>query len=153
MNILNVKSTVEFDDSISSLQHHAYNPYTSSYNSGDEIRISIQQQDLYVLPCDSYIYIEGVLRTINLPVDATDAQSKVPNMVNNAAAFLFDDVRYEINGYEIDRCKNPGITSTMKGMVSFANSEMTTMENAGWNLKMNEQDKSADPRRLITVYL
>lgn len=89
MNILDVKKSIEFDDTITRLQHHVYNPYTSSFNNGDEIRISIQQQDLYVLPSDSYIYIEGTLNTINLPAAASDQQRAVPNIVNNAPAFFF----------------------------------------------------------------
>lgn len=146
MNILDVKNTISFDDSITSLQHHSYNPYTTSFNNGDEIHISIQQQDLYLLPSDSYIYIEGSIRTIHLPEAASEAQSKVPNIVNNVVAFLFDDIRYEINGFEVDRCKNPGITSTIKGLVSYTNNDMFLMGNAGWNMKLPENEKSADPR-------
>lgn len=146
MNILNVKNSVELDNSITSLQHHAYNPYTTSFNYGDEIRISIQQQDLYILPSDSYIYIEGKIKTIALPAAASEAQRQVPSIVNNAAAFLFDEIRYEINGYEIDRCKNPGVTSTMKGLISFTNNDMTIMENAGWNLNSDNEEKVANPK-------
>lgn len=92
MSILDVKSSVDFDDSITNLQHHAYSPYTTSFDKGDEIRISIQQQDLYVLPCDSFIYIEGAIQT-NMHADgATEDQKKVPKIVNNVAAFLFEEI-------------------------------------------------------------
>lgn len=33
-------------------------------------------------------------------------------------AHLFSEMRYELNGVEIDRCKNPGITSLMKLLVA-----------------------------------
>lgn len=60
--------------------------------------------------------------------------------------FFFDEIRYELNGFEIDRCKNPGITSTMKGLVSFTNNDMVLMENGGWNLKLSNDKKAANPR-------
>lgn len=145
MNILDVKRSVEFDDSITSLQHHAYNPYTTSFGYGEEIRISIQQQDLYVLPSESFLYIEGVLQTIRLPAEATEAQREVPKLVNNAILFVFDDIRYEINGFEVDRCKNPGITTTMKGMISYTRDDMMRMRIAGWNIEQDEDDKFAHP--------
>lgn len=133
MNILDVKSVAGFDDSITSLQHHAYAPYTTSYDYGDEVRISIQQQDLYVLPSDSYIYIEGEIVKKTLPADATEDQKVAPKIINNAAAFLFQEIRYEINGFEIDRCKNPGITTTMKGMASYTSDDTMHLKISGWN--------------------
>lgn len=145
MNILDVKSYAELDESITSLQHHAYNPYTTSLDNGDEIRISIQHQDLYVLPSDSYLYIEGVLRTTELPNTATDAQRVLPRIVNNAVAFLFDDIRYEINGFMVDRCKNPGITTTIKGLVSYTRADLMRMMIAGWNYEKLAAEKEATP--------
>lgn len=46
--ILNLKNVGVFDDSITNVQHHIYNPFTTTFNNNDEIRIAIQQQDLYV---------------------------------------------------------------------------------------------------------
>lgn len=145
MNILNVKSCAEFDDSITSLQHHAYNPYTTSFNNGDEIRISIQQQDLYLLPSDSYLYIEGNINTIDFSDKATAAQKVVPNIVNNVIACLFDEFRYEINGFEVDRCKNPGITTTVKGFISFTADDMNRLRIAGWNYGEDAEKIKANP--------
>lgn len=145
MNILDVKNSVEYDDSISSMQHHAYNSYSASFDNGDEIRICIQQQDLYVLPSESYLYIEGTIKTKDFPSTATADQKKLPKIVNNVVAHLFDEIRYEINGFEIDRCKLPGITSTMKGLVSFSGDDMNHLRIAGWNLNLDEDDKIANP--------
>lgn len=145
MNILDVKSSAEFDDSITSLQHHAYNPYTTSFNNGDDIRISIQQQDLYLLPSDSYLYIEGNIKAIQLSDQATAAEKVLPNIVNNVVAFLFDEVRYEINGFEIDRCKNPGITTTVKGLISFTADDMNRLTIAGWNYGLEEAKIKTNP--------
>lgn len=54
-------------------------------------------------------------------------------MTNNAYAFLFEYIRYEINGVEIDRCTKPGITTTMKSLVSYSDSESRMLQMAGWN--------------------
>jgi len=36
------------DDSISKKEYHSYSPYQQSFKPNDEIRITIQNQDLYV---------------------------------------------------------------------------------------------------------
>ncbi|XP_036150530.1 uncharacterized protein LOC118648301 [Monomorium pharaonis] len=59
----------------------------------DEIRIPIQQQDLYTLPCESFLYVEGIF---------TDDKRK-SRLTSNCVAFMFDEIRYELNGVEIDR--------------------------------------------------
>lgn len=136
-NILNIGGSVDFDDRITSIQHHSYNPYTSSCNNCDEIRIAIQQQDLYVLPHDSYLYLEvKIEKKVGVGADKL-----YPKLVNNAPSFLFDEIRYELNGFEIDKCKNVGITSSMKGYLSFEPHDMNHMEIAGWNI---EEEKSAN---------
>lgn len=145
MNYLDVKRVVPFDDSIVNFQYHVYNPYTTTYANGEEIRICIQQQDLIVLPCESYIYIEGNIHTIPLLQNATDPQREVPSKVNNMAAFLFDEIKYELNGFEVDKCKNVGITSTMKGIISLSADKMLRMENASWNIHQDDDKKLAHP--------
>lgn len=145
--ILDLRSSVEYDDSITNIEYHAYNPYTNSFNNSDEIRIVIQNQDLYILPHKSYLYIEGTVE-LDLPappgddvVGAARATAEAvripPNFVNNAIAFLFDEMRYELNGFEIDRCKNVGITSTLKGYTSFTPHDVGRIGNAGWNKNSN----------------
>ncbi|XP_076548225.1 uncharacterized protein LOC143306063 [Osmia lignaria lignaria] len=50
----------------------------------------------------------------------------------NCAAFMFDEIRYELNGVEIDRCKNVGITTMIKNGVSLTTTRSKMLENAGW---------------------
>lgn len=145
--ILDLRAPVEYNDSITNMEYHAYNPYTNSFNYSDEIRIVIQNQDLYILPHKSYLYIEGTVN-LNLPAAAaadadaetrraTDAARVPPNFVNNAAALLFDEMRYELNGFEIDKCKNVGLTSTMKGYISYTPNDAARIGNASWNKDSN----------------
>ena len=45
---------------------------------------------------------------------------------------MFEEIRHEINAIEIDRCKNVGLTSLMKGLLSLNPCQNWIMENAGW---------------------
>ncbi|XP_066603970.1 uncharacterized protein [Prorops nasuta] len=47
-------------------------------------------------------------------------------------AFLFDEIPYESNGIEIDRCRNVGITSTLKNLVSLSTEESASLRHSGW---------------------
>lgn len=120
-SILDIGENVVFDDSIEGVEYHSYSPYSESYKNNDEIRIRINDQDAIVLPCESQLIIEGTT-------------TKNSTFINNGAAYLFQDIRYELNGVEIDRTKNCGVTTTMKGIVSYGDEESKGLENSCWNM-------------------
>lgn len=124
--ILNIVQGVKYDNSISKLEYHSYSPFLNSFNNGDEIRISIQHQDLYLLISESFIYIEGRLLKDDNTVSATTL------LANNSMAYLFEAIRYEMNGVEIDYNKNVGHTSLLKNYVSLTENESKMLINAGW---------------------
>lgn len=125
--VLNVQSPVIFDESVSHYEVHAHQPYTSlTFNNSDEIRIAIQHQDLCVLPSKSSLHVCSKITK----ADGTAVQHTL--FVNNAISHLFEEIRYEINAIEIDRCKNVAITSLMKGYTSFSPSQLKYLENSGW---------------------
>lgn len=128
-NILNINGSVMSDNSITSVQDHIYNPYTSSYDHNDEIRIPIQQQDLYLLISDSSILVDVQAR--QLPVLQGEQNAE---MVNFFVGFLFDEIRYEINGIEIDRNKNVGITTMMKSSCSFSKSHALSLYSSSFRV-------------------
>ena len=131
-NILNIEGEPIFDDSIVKIETHTYNPYANTtFGYSDEIRIPIQQQDLYTLPCESFLYVEGKLKK-----DNKDMENE-KNLGNNCVAFMFDEIRYELNGVEIDRNRNVGITSTLKNYVSLSYDKAVIMQNAGWQFLYN----------------
>lgn len=111
-SILQIKSPIAREDKITNLQYHTYTPYTSSYNNNDEIRITIQSQDLYTLPSESYLYIDFTA------APTVQGAALDGDFTHNAISHLFSEMRYEINGFEVDRCKSPGITSLLKCMVA-----------------------------------
>ncbi|XP_008217406.2 uncharacterized protein LOC103318060 [Nasonia vitripennis] len=70
------------------------------------------------------------LRSLGLRVVAVF--KRVVRFVINAICHLFEEIRYQLNAIVIDRCKNVGLTSLMKGFVSFSPSQSSVIENAGW---------------------
>ncbi|XP_051170477.1 uncharacterized protein LOC127287529 [Leptopilina boulardi] len=132
--ILSIPASVNFDESIANYEIHSHQPYaSSSFNNSDEIRIIVQNQDLSILPSNSVLHIFGRLTN----ADGTDATQNI-HFTNNAIAYLFDEIRYELNGIEIDRCKYVGHTTTMKSLVSLTPPQLNRAENAGiLNMELN----------------
>ncbi|XP_050453274.1 uncharacterized protein LOC126852478 [Cataglyphis hispanica] len=130
-DILSIAGEPIFDDRIVKIETHTYNPYANTtFGNSDEIRIPIQQQDLYTLPCESFLYIEGRLES-KKPSGAEGESST--RLVNNCAAFMFEEIRYELDGVEIDRSRNVGITSTIKNYASLTVERSSILQNAGWD--------------------
>lgn len=148
MDILNVNEKAYFDNTVVNSEKHTHQPYAStSLNNNDEIRIPIQQQDVYTLPSESSLYIEGkLLKTDNTP-------SKTATFVNNGVMLLFDEIRYEMGGYVIDRIRHPGLTSILKGYVSFNTSDTQYLQNSGWFFNNNERSLIVDDHGNFNVII
>ncbi|XP_070531431.1 uncharacterized protein [Cardiocondyla obscurior] len=126
-DILNIQDEPVFDDRIVKIETHAYNPFANTtFGYSDEIRIPIQQQDLYMLPHESFLYIEGKLTKSKVV-----AESDVI-LGDNCIAFMFDEIRYELDGVEIDRNRNVGVTSTLKNYATVSSDRSVILRNAGW---------------------
>ncbi|XP_031330647.1 uncharacterized protein LOC116176197 [Photinus pyralis] len=125
MNILDVNEKVLVDNSIINYQYHTHQPYTTRFGNNDEIRIPIQE-DMCTLPSESHLYIEGKL----LREDGT--ASLTARFVNNGVAFLFSEIRYEINGIVVDSLTKAGLSSTMKALVSLTPNDNTRCQISGW---------------------
>ncbi|XP_053592958.1 uncharacterized protein LOC128667326 [Microplitis demolitor] len=128
VEILDIQKPIIFDKSISHYEIHSHQPYASStFNNSDEIRFSIQHQDLCILPSKSSLHICGRF----VKEDGTGAGATM-NLVNMAICHMFEKIRYKLNAVEIDRCKNVGLTSIMKNFISSSPGQLNLMENAGW---------------------
>lgn len=138
-NILNIAERVFIDNSISNYAIHSHIPYSNTtFSKSDEIRLPIQTQDIYTLPSQSTLNIIGRI------TDKDNKPSEKLSLINNAIAYLFDEIRYELGGIIVDRVRNPGITTTMKGYVSFCDKDCIRYENAGWNHMNNPQIVDSD---------
>lgn len=136
-DILDIGSKPEYSEGVIGMDLHTYQPYSSkSFGNGDEIRISIQHQDICTYPSRSFIHIEGKL----LKSDG-GSPSKDFTLTNNAFAFLFDEIRYELNGVEVAHVRNPGTTSTLKGYASYSAENVKSLQNSGWLLPTAEKSE------------
>ncbi|KAJ8979953.1 hypothetical protein NQ317_001538 [Molorchus minor] len=128
---LNVSEAPRFDEAITKIVYHTYSPFVETYNPNDTIRICIHGENSALLPSQSFIYIEGTLRN----------EQGVPDpdvfLSNNCVAFMFYEIRYELNGVDIDYSRNVGITTSIKNYISLTPNESLSNINAGWSLKNN----------------
>lgn len=127
MEILNVKEGVFIDNSIVHSEYHSYDPYLPTklgYN--DEIIIPVHETERYTLPFESFLNIEGKLTKDDGSVSAT------MKLINNGIAFLFKEIRYQLNGITIDSVRDVGLTSTIKAFLSYNKNECNKLKNAGW---------------------
>ncbi|XP_044585008.1 uncharacterized protein LOC123265351 [Cotesia glomerata] len=107
--ISNIQRPIIFDDSIAHCEVHAHQPYASStLNNNDEVRITIQN-------CYNNTAVADTTKFVNMEI-----------------AHMINEFRLLINGVEVDRNNNVGITSLMKGYLSFRPNQLSTLENAGW---------------------
>ncbi len=126
VNALNITSGVKFDNTITAFKYHAHQPVaSSSFGYNDEIRFQIQNLDIYSLPSESLIMVEGKIK-------ANPAANNI-RFVQNGVAFLFDECRYLLNNIEVDKTRNLGLSTLMKGLVSFSSHQVDVYENAGWH--------------------
>ncbi|XP_068993472.1 uncharacterized protein [Neodiprion pinetum] len=133
--ILNIRTPVVFDESIAHYAIHAHTPYASStFNNSDEIRITVQHQELCILPSKSSVHIDGRI----LKPDGTATVNT--QLVNNAICHLFEEIRCKIDAVEINRSKNVGLTGLMKGYASLHAGPTWLMKNAAW-LDVEEKKK------------
>lgn len=149
-SILSIDKLAARDDTIIRKEIYPYSPYTTAFGPSDEIRIAIQSQDSYLLPCESFIWMQ---------ITATTAGTHAANhaeitFIENFASFLFNDARYELNGVEIDRMRNVGRSSTMKLLVASRSSELYAYHSYCQTMKNSSprSDNVANEAPLVKTY-
>lgn len=127
-NILNLLEPALDDNSLTRYEFHNLLPYSSAnLDNNDEIRIPLHQQDVLTLPSESRIHMQGTVQK----VDAA-AYAAGDGLCDNAMAHLFSEIRFELNGVVIDRVRNPGIATLLKGLVSFKTQDLTRQSNSSF---------------------
>lgn len=127
MDLIDVHSTIQFDDSISMMELHAHQPFNATtFGANDEIRIAVNNQDILIHPHKSYLHFSGRL------CKADNTNHERIHFIRNCIMHLFKYIVYELNGIEIDRSVNVGITSTMMGYLCFRKSDETKLQNMSW---------------------
>ena len=160
-SILRITDPILKDDSIDKYEEIAYEPVagTNLNAPGQDIRLTIETQDIFTHPSESYLIIEGrLLRGDNNSYGNNDLVS----ITNNGMMFLFKRIRYDLSGQDIENVMNVGQATTMLGLLKYPddfskskglnqlwykdttpNAEDT---NLGWEVRRFQIIRNSDPR-------
>ena len=160
-SILDITENISDDNSIDKYEYFECEPFvgTNLNNSGGDIRLYIETQDIFTHPTESFLLIEGRLTK----ADGT-AYANADNiyLTNNAMMHLFRDIRYELSGQEIEKIMYPGQATMMLGLLKYPDDfckskglnqlwykDTTTQANAqnvGWNVRKLYIINNSDPK-------
>ena len=125
-DILQITEDIPVDDSIYEYEYKEYNPIVGTNLNRGSIVLTIESQDIYTHPAESFLVIDGRLTLLNdraLNPVAGDPKSLMDNdtitLINNAMMYLFSDVRYHLASHEIEVLQNPGYGTTMLGLLKY----------------------------------
>src|SRR6188768_1214030 len=94
---LELEKFSEYDESIERFQYRVYDPshLTSLNQTGTDIRIQILNEDIWTLPCKSFLYIEGQLLDSVANPNQPYAANSLVSLQNNAMMYLFSEAKYD----------------------------------------------------------
>ena len=115
-DILNFAEEIILDEDIERFEFHEYEPVNKNLNNSGEIRINIEQQDLFTLPSEAYILVEErLLKTDGTPYANEDAIT----LVNNGIMYLFRQISYQLSNQDVETIFEPGQATTMIGYLKY----------------------------------
>ena len=117
-SILRITDPIPKDDSIDRYEEIVYEPVagTNLNAPGQDIRLTIETQDIFTHPSESYLIVEGrLLKADNNSYGNDDLVS----ITNNGMMYLFKRIRYDLSGQEIETLVHPGQATTMLGLLKY----------------------------------
>ena len=122
-SILRITDPILKDDSIDKYEDIAYEKIagTNLNAPGQDIRLTIETQDIFTYPSESYLIVEGYLqKNLNPPnVLDYDPDTDLITLTNNGIMHLFKRIRYDLSGQEIENLVHPGQATTMLGLLKY----------------------------------
>ena len=122
-DILQITEDIPVDDSIYDYEYKEYNPIAGTDPNRGSIVITIESQDIYTHPAESFLVIEGRLIKNALDnagnIQTYDGGADTVTLINNGMMYLFSDVRYHLASHEIEVLQNPGQATTMLGVLKY----------------------------------
>ena len=117
-SILRITDPILKDDSIDKYEEIAYEPIagTNLNVPGQDIRLTIETQDIFTHPSESYLIIEG--RLVKADGTAYDPANLV-TLINNGIMYLFKRIWYDLSGQDIENIMNVGQATTMLGLLRY----------------------------------
>ena len=161
-SIFRITEPISRNEGIDNYEHFEYEPVsgTSLYNSGGDIRLVIETQDIFTHPSKSLLIIEG--RLIKAVDGSAYADANNISLTNNAMMHLFKAIRYELSAQEIEKIMYPGQATTMLGLLKYPDDfseskglnqlwykDTTTQANAqniDWNVRKLYIINNSDPK-------
>ena len=160
-SIFRITDPIPSDNSIDEYEDIEYERVagTNLNNSGGDIRLYIETQDIFTHPSESFLIIEGrLIKADNNFYGNADLIS----LTNNGIMHLFKNIRYELSGQEIENIMNVGQATTMLGLLKYPDDfskskglnqlwykdTLTTAEeaNTGWNVRRQYIIRNSDPK-------
>ena len=115
-DILNFTEEIIVDEEIERYEFHEYESVNKILDNTGEIRITIEQQDLFTLPSEAYILVEGrLLKGNGTPYDDGEAVT----LVNNGIMYLFSQISYQLSNQDVETIFQPGQATTMLGYLRY----------------------------------
>ena len=170
-DILQITEDIPVDDSIYEYEYKEYNPIVGTNLNRGSIVLTIESQDIYTHPAESFLIVEGRLIRENppgVPANPLDplalADANITTLINNAIMYLFSDVRYHLASHEIEVLQNPGYATTMLGMLKYPDDfnksqglnqlwapdikdgTAVPVDNEGYNMRHKYIIQTADPK-------
>ena len=122
-SILRITDPILKDDSIDKYKEIAYEEIagTNLNAPGQDIRLTIETQDIFTHPSESYLIVEGYLeKDLNPPNVLTyNRDTDLITLTNNGIMHLFKRIRYDLSGQEIENLVHPGQATTMLGLLKY----------------------------------
>ena len=116
-DILQITEDIPVDDSIYEYEYKEYNPIVGTNLNRGSIVLTIESQDIYTHPAESFLVIEGqLLKDVNNN-DYENADNIT--LINNGMMYLFSDIRFHLASHEIEVLQNPGHATTMLGLLKY----------------------------------
>ena len=122
-SILRITDPILKDDSIDKYEEIAYEPVagTNLNAPGQDIRLTVETQDIFTYPSESYLIVEGYLEKIVNPPNVVvyDPATDLITLTNNGIMHLFKRIRYDLSGQDIENLVHPGQATTMLGLLKY----------------------------------
>ena len=118
-SILRITDSILIDNSIDKYEDIVYEPIVGANlnTDGQDIRLTIETQDIFKHPSESFLIIEGKLT--KKADDTVYADDDRITLTNNGLMHLFKHIRYDLSGQEIEFVMHPGQATTMLGLLKY----------------------------------
>ena len=159
-DILRITDPILSDHSIDKYEEFEYGMVagTNLNSFGSDIRLTIETQDVFTHPSESFLIIEGQLVRND---DNEYAVGDLITLTNNGIMHLFKRIQYDLSGQVIESLQYPGQATTMLGLLKYPDdfskskglnklwykdtTENANNNNAGFSIRRSYIIVNADP--------